>query len=290
MNLRRAYFLYLLSVIMFGCNGIIASHIAQSSITIVFFRLSLGSLFLLTIILLRHQGRELIRYPKDLLYVILSGMAMGVSWLFLYEAFDRVGVGIASLLYACGPVLVMALSPLIFKEHLTRLKCSAFAVVFLGVCLINGTELNFGGDWWGVACGLLSAVTYALMVIANKQAKDLSGLANTQVQLLAGLVTVCTFMAVRGAFDFSIAPSDWPWIFVLGVISTGFACLLYFSAINRLPAQSIAVLGYLEPLTALFLSALLLSEKLSALQIPGAVFILGGAFVAEVIGGRRQTS
>lgn len=215
MNLRRAYFLYLLSVIMFGCNGIIASHIAQSSITIVFFRLSLGSLFLLTIILLRRQGRELIRYPKDLLYVILSGMAMGVSWLFLYEAFDRVGVGIASLLYACGPVLVMALSPLIFKEHLTRLKCFAFAFVFLGVCLINGTELNFGGDWWGVACGLLSAVTYALMVIANKQAKELSGLANTQVQLLAGLVTVCTFMAVRGAFDFSIAPSDWPWIFFL---------------------------------------------------------------------------
>ncbi|MFM9413037.1 DMT family transporter [Peptococcus simiae] len=288
MPLSRAYVLYLLSVVTFGCNGIIASYIDQTSTTIVFFRLLLGSLFLLGVMLVRRQGRALFRYPRDLAFVLVSGLAMGISWLFLYEAFDRVGVGVASLLYACGPVIVMAISPLVFQEKLTRLKVGAFAAVFIGVCMINGTEISFHGEWLGVLCGLGSAVTYAVMVVTNKQAQDLSGLDNTQVQLSAGLVTVATFMAFTGGFDFVISRSDWPFLLVLGFFSTGLACLFFFSALTHLPAQSVAILGYLEPLTALFLSAWLLGEKLVSLQIPGAIFILAGAFVAEVLGNRQQ--
>lgn len=93
MTLSKAYGLYLLSVVTFGCNGIIASYIDQTSTTIVFFRLLLGSLFLFGVMLVRRQGRTLFRYPRDLAFVLISGLAMGVSWLFLYEAFDRVGVG-----------------------------------------------------------------------------------------------------------------------------------------------------------------------------------------------------
>lgn len=123
----------------------------------------------------------------------------------------------ASLLYACGPVIVIAISPLVFHEKLTRLKVGAFVTVFIGVCMINGTEISFHGEWLGVLCGLGSAV----MVVANKQAQDLSGLANTQVQLFSGLVTVATFMVLTGGFDFVISRSDWSFLLVLGFFSTG---------------------------------------------------------------------
>ena len=51
---------------------------------------------------------------------------MGASWMFLYEAYQQIGVSLASLLYYCGPVIVMVLSPLIFKEKLTAPKAVGF--------------------------------------------------------------------------------------------------------------------------------------------------------------------
>lgn len=97
--------------------------------------------------------------------------------------------------------------------------------------MINGTEISFHGEWLGVLCGLGSAVTYAVMVVANKQAQDLSGLANTQVQLFAGLVTVATFMVLTGGFDFVISRSDWSFFAGIGLFQhRPLACLFFFSA------------------------------------------------------------
>lgn len=95
---------------------------------------------------------------------------MGASWMLLYEAYARIGVGIASLLYYCGPVIVMVLSPLIFKEKLSAYKVFGFLAVLIGVFLVNGNPFNGNTDMPGMLCGLLSAVMYSLMVMFNKKA------------------------------------------------------------------------------------------------------------------------
>ena len=68
---------------------------------------------------------------------------------------------------------------------------------------------------------------------------------------------------------------------LLGLVNTGVGCYCYFSSIGDLPAQSVAICGYLEPLSAVLLSVLILHETMAPLQILGAVLIIGGAVFGE---------
>ena len=78
-----------------------------------------------------------------------------------------------------------------------------------------------------------------------------------------------------------IAAGDWFPILLLGLVNTGVGCYCYFSSIGDLPAQSVAICGYLEPLSAVLLSVLILHETMAPLQILGAVLIIGGAVFGE---------
>ena len=94
--------------------------------------------------------------------------------------------------------------------------------------------------------------------------------------IYAIIITICA-----GNFSFSIPQgSIFPLVF-LGIVNTGLGCYLYFSRLDRLPVQSVSILGYLEPLSAVFLSVLILKENLSLLQFLGAILVLGGAIYAE---------
>ncbi len=99
----------------------------------------------------------------------------------LYAAYPRIGVGLASLLYYCGPVLVLALSPLLFRERLSLFTGVCFLCVLAGAALIGGDVLEGGGDLPGFLLGLLSVVTSALMVIGNKKAAPIAGLENAML-------------------------------------------------------------------------------------------------------------
>ena len=122
--MKKEYTKYLLALLLFGSNGIVASHIALNSYEIVLLRTFIGSIFLLLIF--RFTGNQFTFYKpklrKSFLFLLLSGAAMGLSWMFLYEAYQQIGVSIASLCYYCGPVIVMILSPLLFNEHFTFRK------------------------------------------------------------------------------------------------------------------------------------------------------------------------
>lgn len=123
---------------MFGLNGIVASHISMNSYEIVFLRTLIGSILLILLFLI-GKGKFHIRTNKrDTLFIVLSGIAMGASWMFLYEAYQQIGVSFSSLLYYCGPVIVMILSSLIFKEKFTVPKIVGFVTVLAGIVLVNG--------------------------------------------------------------------------------------------------------------------------------------------------------
>lgn len=68
---------------------------------------------------------------------------------------------------------------------------------------------------------------------------------------------------------------------MLGVVNTGIGCLLYFSAVAKLPVQTVAVVGYLEPLSAVVFSAVLLGEVITPVRLMGAALIIGGAIFAN---------
>lgn len=279
---KKAFLKYLCALLLFGLNGIVASHIEMSSYEIVFLRTLIGSILLIVLFLL-GKGRFHIRENKrDTVFIVLSGIAMGTSWMFLYEAYQQIGVSLASLLYYCGPVIVMILSPLIFREKLTWPKIIGFLIVLTGIVLVNG-NLAGSGNTWGLFCGVMSAVMYFFMVTLNKQSKQITGMENSVIQLTVSFLTVALFVGFKQAFVIHIPVGAWPWILVLGIVNTGIGCYLYFSPLSKLPVQTVAICGYLEPLSAVVFAALLLGESMSAPQIIGAVCIIGGAMIGEIV-------
>ena len=115
--------------------------------------------------------------------------------------------------------------------------------------------------------GPLSAIMYFFMVTLNKQSREIVGMENTVIQLTASFLTVAVYIGIRQAFVIHVPASSWPWILVLGLVNTGIGCYLYFSALSKLPVQTVAVCGYLEPLSAVVFSALLLGEKSTCFNI-----------------------
>lgn len=279
---KKAFIKYISALLLFGLNGIVASNISLSSYEIVFLRTLIGSVLLVLLFLIGKGKFHIKEYKKDAFFIILSGVAMGTSWMFLYEAYQQIGVTLASLLYYCGPVIVMILSPLIFKEKFTLSKLIGFATVLVGIVLVNGNATNDNGNNWGLLCGGLSAVMYFFMVTLNKKSKNITGLENSVIQLLFSFFTVAIFVGIKQGFVIDVLTNDWVWIIILGIVNTGIGCYLYFSPLSKLPVQTVAVCGYLEPLSAVVFATVLLGEKMNILQIIGAVCIIGGAMIGEL--------
>lgn len=280
---RHLLFRYIGSLLLFGFNGIVASHIPLDSTHIVLLRSLLGSMSLLAFFFLSGHRVSFTGRGQDVLLICLSGAAMGASWMLLYEGYQRIGVATASLLYYCGPVIVMALSPLFFREKLTYVKLISFSAVCAGIVLINGLSgeaLNV----IGCICGIGGAVFYAVMLILNKKARSVDGMENSLLQMLSATATTVLFLLCREQLSFSVTEGRvWLWILLLGLVNTGFGCWCYFSAIGALPVQTVAVCGYIEPMSAVVFSALLLREHMTLPQLLGAVLIVGGALFAECV-------
>ena len=286
--MNKAYFKYIAALLMFGSNGIVASYISLNSYEIVFTRTLIGSLFLLLIFVFSKQKVQFWKNKSHLLYLVISGVAMGTSWMFLYEAYAQIGVSIASLAYYCGPVIVMILSPIIFKEKMTWAKLLGFLAVILGMFCVNAQALSQGSISWGLIFGILSALMYAFMVIFNKKAVSITGLENPMCQLITSFLTVAIFVGLKQGFLINITQGNLMPILLLGVVNTGIGCYFYFSSIGDLPVQTVAICGYLEPLSALIFSVAFLGENLGLVQIAGAVLILGGAVFGELFQWKKE--
>lgn len=281
-NKKKNYFKYIFALLLFGSNGIVASHIANASYEIVLMRTLFGSLLLIAVFISSRQKIIFTKHKKDFPFICTSGVAMGLSWMLLYEAYAQIGVSLSSLLYYCGPVIVMILSPLIFREKLTAYKIIGFTVVLCGIFLVNGAADGTQIKNAGVLYGIASALTYAIMVISNKKSKAVVGFENSMLQLVVSFLTVAVFVGIKTGFSVSIRPVDWIWILVLGLLNTGIGCYLYFSAIGHLPVQTVAICGYLEPLSAVVFSVIFLKEIMLPMQIVGGVLIIGGAVLGEL--------
>ena len=293
--MNNGLFTYLAALLLFGSNGIIAAAIALPSSDIVLLRTFLGAFSLVTILAItqRHKLQAPSR-PREAAALILSGAALGASWIFLFRAYQTIGVGVSSLLYYCGPIIVMALSPFIFGEKLTGGKIAGFIAVACGAFLIAAQGLGGNMPIAGIVCGIASAFCYALMVIASKGAPRIEGLENSALQLSAAFVTALVLTLVTQGtpsfFSPGIATSiDWRVVAMLGVVNTGIGCLLYFSAVAKLPVQTVAVVGYLEPLSAVVFSTVLLGEVITPVRLMGAALIIGGALFCELAGKRAST-
>jgi drug/metabolite transporter (DMT)-like permease len=142
----------------------------------------------------------------------------------------------------------------------------------------QGLDKNF----LGIIYGLSAALLYASVILLNKFFKNLSGLEATLIQLVMSVMVLTPYVLLVEKPNAEMFKVEFiPYILILGIVYTGFAYLIYFSGMQNLKGQTIAVLSYIDPITAVLISAILLSERMSAIQIIGGILILGSSFLSE---------
>ncbi len=272
--------IYVLAMLIFGTNGLLVAHISLPASQIVLLRTLLGGALLTVIVLLRGGfDREAVR--ADAVPLLIGGAVLGANWVALFEAFRMLNISLATLIYYVGPMLVLLLSPLLFGEKLTGTKLAAVGIVGVGLVCISGS-IAFGGlSVAGLFVAILSALFYGSLIVFNKRIVRTGGLQTAAIELDAAFLVVLPYVLLTAGLPHPTR-ADLPYIAAIGLSNTGLAYLLYFTGMRRLPAQSVALLSYVDPASALLFSALLLHETLTPLQLLGGALILGGAMFGEL--------
>ncbi len=287
MNDRKSMLMFVSSMLIFGTIGVFRRYIPFSSAFLAFSRGILGGIFLLLFAVLRKGAKEQLQ-NRHLLWLVLSGALIGINWMLLFEAYNYTTVAVATLCYYMQPTIVVLLSPIIFKEKLTGKKAICAFIAIIGMVLVSGV-INDGsqkiGSFQGVLLGLGAAVFYSIVVIMNKRIAGVDAYQKTTIQLLSAGIVMIPYLFLTGGFDMGEVSARAIILLVLvGIVHTGIAYVLYFGSMEGLSVQTIAILSYIDPVSALLFSALLLREPLNVMSIIGAVMIIGSAIVSEMKG------
>ena len=279
------YGVYILSMLIFGTNGYFAAHIGLTGSQVVLLRTLIGGTMLTALVL--FQGgfdREAVR--SEWKWLLLGGAALGANWVALFEAYRLLNVSLATLIYYVGPMLVLLLSPMLLGERLTGRKIAAICLVAVGLICISGS-IAFGGlSAAGLVTAIVSALFYSSLIIFNKRIVCTSGMQTAAIELDVAFVVVLVYVLLTAGLPHP-QKAELPYILIIGLVNTGLAYLLYFSGLQKLPGQSVALISYVDPVSALLFSALLLHETMTPLQLIGAVLIIGGAMFGEL---RKKTT
>ncbi len=291
MNLKRlnkeymAYIFYILSLLIFGTNGIFVAQISLESSQIVFLRTLIGGVLLTSFVLLRG-GFDRGNIREEKIPLLLGGIALGLNWATLFAAYRLLNVSLSTLIYYVGPILVLLFSPVLLKEKLTGKKLASILIVGIGLLCISGSILSKGMNLIGLLFAILSALLYAALIVFNKQITRTSGLQTAAIELDVAFAVLLIYVFLTTGFP-QISRSDLPYIAIIGFINTGLAYLLYFSGLQKLSGQSVALLSYVDPVSALLFSAIFLHEAMTTVQIIGSVLMIGGAILGEI--GKQKT-
>ena len=272
------------SMTIFGTIGVFRRWIPLGSGTLAMSRGFLGMAFLLLLMLLRKMRPDFSAIRKRAGLLLLSGALIGVNWMLLFEAYNYTTVAVATLCYYMSPVLVVLASVVLFREKLGARKLACVAAALCGMVLVSGILRGGGtGELRGVLLGLGAAVLYACVVLLNQKLKDVPTLEKTIAQLFAAGAAILPYALLRERADFSaLKLSEALLTLAVGAIHTGLAYALYFGSMERVPAQTVALFGYIDPVVAVLLSAFLLKEPLLPAEWAGAALVLLATVVSEL--------
>ena len=280
----KSYIALIGSMLIFGTIGIVRRYIPLSSAMVALCRGVLGSVFLLIFVLVRG-GKLKLPERKATLWLVLTGAVMGLNWMLLFEAYNYTTVAAATMCYYMQPTIVILLSPLVFRERLGAKKLACVLAAIVGMLFVSGVLSGGIGqvqDLRGIAFGLGAAALYAAVIILNKKVVVEDIYAKTVIQLAgAALVMIPYVLLTEGVPELALTAADIGMVLLVGIVHTGITYALYFGSMQRLKAQTVAVLSYIDPVFALLLSAAVLHESLTPLGIVGAVLILGSALISE---------
>lgn len=280
------------AMVTFGTIGVFVRYIPLPSSIIALVRGVLATIFLLTVMTAGKRRPDRTAIRRNLALLVISGGMIGFNWILLFEAYNYTSVAVATLCYYLAPVFVIIASPFVLGEKLTMRKTLCVISALAGMVMVSGVIQNYvsGGNaedlnLTGVLLGIGAGALYATIILMNKKLKNISSYDTTVMQLAAAsivLVPYCLLTVDIGSLE--VTPGSTVLLVIVGIVHTGIAYVLYFGSIKELPAQTVAIFSYIDPILAVLLSAFLLKESMDMLSISGAILILGSTFVSEMKG------
>ena len=269
---------------IFGTLGIFVRNIAVSSGELALYRAIMATIMIGAFLLITRQKIPFANIKKEIPLLLISGMAMGINWILLFEAYKYTTVSVATLSYYFAPVIVTIVSPLIFKEKLTGKQILCFVMSTVGIVMITGIGgIGGGRGFIGILFGLGAAVFYATVILLNKFIKNVEGIHRTFLQFVAAVIVLLPYVLATSGFNLNILDGKgWGSLLIVGLVHTGITYCMYFSSLKELPGQKVAILSYIDPLVAVLVSVTILGEVMTVWQIVGGVLILGFTLWNEI--------
>lgn len=285
----------LLSLVIFGTIGLVRRYIPLGSVPLAFLRAALGCLSMVVLMQVGHIPFHWEALRRRAPKLLLSGLLLGLDWVFFFEAFNHTTVAIATLCYYMAPVFMLAAAPLVFHEVLRRRKLVCAAITIGGMLLVSGVVGGAAqggtGDFSGVVYALLGAFFYAAIIVLSKTITGLDPYEQTAAQLGTAALFLLVYASFTGQLDFhTMTGLGWGLTVLLGVVHTGLAYGIYFGSLTQVPAQTTAILSYVDPVVAVLLSVFVLQEPITELQLAGVCLVLGGMISGERSSATRRQS
>ena len=272
------------SMSIFGTLGIFVRNIPVSSGELALYRAVLAVLLISVFLLITKQKIPFANMKKELPLLLASGVAIGINWILLFEAYKYTTVSVATLSYYFAPVIVTLVCPILFKEKLTKKQFTCFFMSTVGLVLITGLgEIGGGKDFIGILFGLGAAAFYATVILLNKFIRNVEGIHRTLLQFIAAVVTLVPYVLLTGGVTLGgLNGFGWANLLIVGLIHTGVTYCMYFSSLKELPGQKAAILSYIDPLVAVLISVTILGESMTLWQVIGGMLILGFTLWNEI--------
>ena len=283
-RMKNARVMLIASMTIFGTLGPFVRNIPVSSGELALYRAILAAGLIGIYLLVTRQKIPFEKIKKEVPLLLFSGMAMGINWILLFEAYKYTTVSVATLSYYFAPVIVTAVCPLLFREKLTGKQILCFVMSTVGLVMITGIgELSGSTDLIGILFGLGAAVFYATVILLNKFIRNVEGIHRTFLQFLAAIVILIPYVAFSGGVTLGgMNAFGWINLLIVGLVHTGVTYCMYFSSLKELPGQKAAILSYIDPLVAVVISVTVLGEAMTLWQLLGGILILGFTLWNEI--------
>ena len=272
------------SMAIFGTLGPFVRNIPVSSGELALYRALLAAILLVFFLIVTGQKIPFKKIKREVPLLLASGIAMGINWILLFEAYKYTTVSVATLSYYFAPVIVTVVCPILFKEKLTVKQIVCFIMSTFGLVMITGVADSGGeSNMKGIMFGLGAAFFYASVVLFNKFIRNVDGIHRTFLQFIAAILVLLPYVIFTSGITLGgMNTKGWVNLLIVGLIHTGITYCMYFSSLKELPGQKAAILSYIDPLVAVVISVTVLGETMTLWQIIGGALILGFTLWNEI--------
>ena len=273
----RGYVLGAVAAASYGLNPLFALPLYEAGLdpdSVLFYRYLLAVIMLGTLMAVRRQSFALSR--RDLLPLAVMGLLFSFSSLTLFASYNYMDAGIASTILFLYPVMVAVIMAVCFRERITAVTVLSILLALAGIALLYRSGDGATLSLVGVGLVFLSSLCYAIYIVGVNRS-SLCELPTEKLTFYALLFGLSVYLVrLRGVADLQMIPSPLLWInaFSLALFPTIISLVTMAGAIRRIGSTPTAILGALEPVTALFFGVLVFHEQLTLRILTGVVLIL----------------